>query len=368
MEQQHVAVVLVVAHVVGVHTRMINNFLIYLVIVTGRNTCLWQYQNINYMNKNFDLSTCDIFKDNDNLCYQVRTKTASFAIGFDNENKEAIFLKIVKEIQRKPKITLKELKKKIVNNDEDTVIEVLTNLEENQLLPSHIRVSHEKEDNFISSNNTLKKAKLTIIGEGKLAIKLYNLARKSQLKEVDLLNSNNELKLELTIKQSDFIIVDANNWTPYQIELINKIALKYNKPWLHVGGIEGDSLKIGPLFYGQSTGCYNCLISRIKSNNEHPTFLHSYENYLRENKISSQEDIIPNAELFMNIIANIALVETMKFIIEWSLPTSWRTVLNINIFNMSFAKHRLLKKPYCEICNPKLEYNTSPWLETITLK
>ena len=87
------------------------------------------------MNKNFDLSTCDIFKDNDNLCYQVRTKTASFAIGFDNENKEAIFLKIVKEIQRKPKITLKELKKKIVNNDEDTVIEVLTNLEENQLLP-----------------------------------------------------------------------------------------------------------------------------------------------------------------------------------------------------------------------------------------
>jgi bacteriocin biosynthesis cyclodehydratase domain-containing protein len=122
------------------------------------------------------------------------------------------------------------------------------------------------------------------------------------------------------------------------------------------------------LFYGKETGCYNCLISRIKSNHAHPTFLNSYEDYLRSNRKSSKPDITPNSTIIYNIIANLTLLEVMKFIELWSLPVTWRSVININITNLNSTKHNLLKKPFCEVCKPELLYNPSPWLEAITLK
>lgn len=164
------------------------------------------------------------------------------------------------------------------------------------------------------------------------------------------------------------IILDATHWSPSDVEEINILALKHKKPWLYVGGIEEMSLKIGPLFYGDNTGCYNCLISRILSNHEYPEFLISYQNYLKKNNKSSKKDIIPEEELHLNILSNYALLEIKKFFLEWVLPTTWRTVVKIEIGNFNVSKHKLLKKPFCEVCNPQLEYNPSPWLEAITLK
>jgi bacteriocin biosynthesis cyclodehydratase domain-containing protein len=160
----------------------------------------------------------------------------------------------------------------------------------------------------------------------------------------------------------------ANDWAPYYIEKINLYALKYNKPWLYIGGIEEISIKIGPLFYGKETGCYNCLISRIKSNHEYPEHLQSYETFLRENKIASKPDIVPNVNIIYSIIASLTMLEVMRFIEEWSLPVTWRTLIVLNIFDYDLSKHTLLKMPFCEACKPKLEYNPAPWLEEITLK
>ncbi|KGT08330.1 hypothetical protein NV63_16435 [Elizabethkingia anophelis] len=57
-----------------------------------------------------------------------------------------------------------------------------------------------------------------------------------------------------------------------------------------------------------------------------------------------------------------------KFFIEWALPMTWRAVVKIELGDFSISRHKLLKKPFCEICNPQLDYNPSPWLEAITLK
>ena len=51
-------------------------------------------------------------------------------------------------------------------------------------------------------------------------------------KEVKTYLFNNEIDIEKAVNKSDFIIVDANEWSPFYIELINKTALKYNKPSL----------------------------------------------------------------------------------------------------------------------------------------
>ena len=60
----------------------------------------------------------DIFKDNNLNCYQIRTKSNSFMLEFDEKEKEDIFLKIVDEINKNSEISFRELnsilKKRII--------------------------------------------------------------------------------------------------------------------------------------------------------------------------------------------------------------------------------------------------------------
>ncbi len=316
----------------------------------------------------------DVFKDDSLNCYQIRTKSNSFMLEFDDEEKENIFLKIIDEIDSNNDISLKELNSKLKKNfDKPKIMEVLFILNEYKLIPLEMSLELNKEDSnfepfYNSLNKDLADYSISIIGEGTLSDKLFNLAKNETFKDVSLKPFLREEKLEDFIKATDFLIVDASRWSPYHIEMINKIALKHQKPWLYIGGIEEMSIKIGPLFYGDQTGCYDCLISRIKSNHEYPEYLISYENYLKSNKKSSKADYFFEEDILNNIIANLALLEVKKFIMQWSVPSTWRTLLKIDIDDLELIKHSLLKKPFCETCKPKLEYNAAPWLEAITLK
>ena len=325
------------------------------------------------------LNKFDVFKDDANNCFQLRTKTDSYTLEFDDPEKEAIFLKVVDIVIKDPAITLKKLKSKLAQKyPEPQIMEVLSVLNGYELLSesmaasllsgqdvaTHAGTKNDQTDAIVDRN-------IAIIGDGGLATALLKTAKSQPFKN-SLRYSFSELadkdKIEKIVSQADFLIVDANEWSPYHIEIINECALRHTKPWLYVSGIEGVAAKIGPLFYGQETGCYNCLISRIKSNNDYPSFLVSYEHHLKENKKASKPDILPNADLVYYTIANLALLEVMKFFYQWSLPVTWKTLLSLDVTSFTMSKHALLKKPFCEVCKPSLAYNPAPWLEAVTLK
>ncbi|RZT97059.1 bacteriocin biosynthesis cyclodehydratase domain-containing protein [Ancylomarina subtilis] len=317
----------------------------------------------------------DVFKDEANNCFQLRTKSNAYALEFDDIEKEAIFLKIVKSIQGNPSISLKQIRGLFEKNTDPKVTEVLNTLNDYGFLPIPTSMElvgkNNNEQTTNSSYNALEKIDIGIIGEGPLFEILSKRANSIHFSKIEKKNYS-ELKntedIEKLIHSVDFIIVDANQWSPFHLELINKIALKNEKPWLYVGGLEEISLKIGPLFYGKETGCYNCLISRLKSNHEYPEMLTAYEGYLHERKIASKPDLFPSLEIIYGLISNLVFLEVAKFYESWSLPLTWRTVLSFDIMNYQMTQHSLLKKPFCEICKPELEYNPSPWLEAITLK
>mgnify|MGYP006091217485 CR=1 FL=1 len=312
----------------------------------------------------------DIFKDKINNCYQVRTKTQSYSIVFDNKEKEEIFMKVINEITKKPEISLKKLKARVENKEnKEKVLDVLKTLSDYGLITFNLLSDSEtKKDSYQYETKERVINSISIFGKDDLAKEIEFLAKKESFEKVYSYPFEEKLDIEAAVKKSEFIIVSANDWAPYYIEKINLYALKYNKPWLYIGGIEEISIKIGPLFYGKETGCYNCLISRIKSNHEYPEHLQSYETFLREKKIASKPDIVPNVNIIYSIIASLTMLEVMRFIEEWSLPVTWRTVIVLNIFDYDLSKHALLKIPFCEACKPKLEYNPAPWLEEITLK
>ncbi|WP_196890119.1 TOMM precursor leader peptide-binding protein [Aureivirga sp. CE67] len=327
------------------------------------------------------LEKFDIFKDTENNCFQLRTKTVSYTLDFDDPEKESIFTETVDLVQGNPRIRLASLKKKLQKKFDDAkILEVLTNLKDYQLLNYHLvsemnnqSKKDAKQDIADSQDriNPEKNIQLGIIGGSDFYELLVKQAKKNDFKKVYSANYsslNTDAAIEKIVSQSDFILVDGNQWSPYHIERINEIALKLNKPWLYIGGLENNVFKIGPLFFGKETGCYNCLASRAKSNHSYPSFLNAYENFLRENKKVGMPDSIPTVEYFHNILIQIAFLEVTKFFESWSLPATWRTYLSINPIDYSQTQHTLLKVPYCEVCKPELKYNPAPWLEAITLK
>lgn len=317
------------------------------------------------------IQNLDIFKDAGNNCYQLRSKSLLYALEFDTEEKEDLFLRIVAAIKDNPDSSLKELKQKISHqHNEAAALDLLHSLHEYNLLPTAISTELSNAAGAINNTHS-NKGVLVIAGQGAYAEQLLQAARKHPFKEV-IFAPYATLQTEESIRElvaaADFLLVDGNEWSPYHNELINSYCLKYNKPWLYTAGVEGMSLKIGPLFYGRETGCYHCLSGRIKSNHELPHYLQGYETYLRNSKMPAQPDHIPSREIVYAIAANMALLEVMKFLEDWSLPATWRTMLSLNLSSMQLVKHPLLKQPFCEVCKPQLEYNAAPWLEAITLK
>ncbi len=331
------------------------------------------------LNDVFMLQNFDVFKDENNNCFQLRTKTNSYALEFDDQERENIFLEVVAILQKDTSVSLKQLKAKLAKQySEPKVIDVLKILDEYELLSVDMSIHLQDDQNDTGEYRPSKSDKkqvsdsiLSIVGNGELAQALLQTAKSQSFKSSVLYPYNDlqhEHDIESIVNQSDFLIIDGNEWSPYHAELVNKHALKNNKPWLYVAGIEGVSMKIGPLFYGKETGCYHCLIGRIKSNHDYPLFLDSYERHLRDHKIGSKPDILPNADLMYYAIANLTLLEVMKFFQEWSLPVTWRTLLNFDAISFKITQHTLLKKPFCEVCKPSLEYHPAPWLELVTLK
>ena len=325
----------------------------------------------------------DIFKDEYNFCYQIRTKSTIFTIEFDEKEKESIFIDILDVFSKNENITYKNFVKKFNNVDKSKLIDVVQKLSELELFPLDFLIDFKENniesddikpnnnpyfDKEASENIDFSNKTITIFGddEGHLTKEVSRLIKTAGFKNRKTI-SYNKGNNNLNFEESDFIVVISDRWSPYHLEKINKRALENNIPWIYVGGITENIVTIGPLFYGKETGCYNCLISRMKSINDYPDILTEYEKFLKENKKASKPDIIPNSFFYNNIVANFVVIELFNFFIGFPIPNTWRTMLSIDIYNFDMVKHRLLKKPYCEVCKPDIHYNSAPWLEEITL-
>lgn len=315
------------------------------------------------------LANYDIFKDEDNGCYQIRSKTSTYAIVFDEEISEAIFLRIVELSSQDKRFNLQKIRKNLLGTfEEDKVLSVLNNLREAGLIPDDI---HTCTGEDLSEFRSIGDISLAIIGVGSLTKALKSVCETEKFKTISVVEytiKNFEEKILQVFNEHDFVIVDANQWSPFHLEIINDTAVKQNKPWLYISGVNESNIEIGPLFYGKETGCYNCLISRIKSNHAHPQYLTSYENYLRGLKRPSISNELHYDGIIYSLIANFAIYEVVKFIEGWALPITWQSIVTFNLYNYESTIHMLLKKPLCEVCKPNIKYNPSPWLDKITLK
>lgn len=314
------------------------------------------------------LANFDLFEDSTNGGYQIRTKTEVYSLEFEDDDKKKTFIQIATILKNNNNISYKRLLKKVKTKENSSIVmDVLQILFENGLLPYEYasEFSCSIEPDFVS---VLPETSLSVISSKSFGEKVKDISKGLEFKNVAIYSYSENIDLKKITSKSDFIIAEASEWSPYHLEMLNDLALTKNIPWLYVGGIEQLNMSVGPFFWGKETGCYECLISRLKSNDPNARYLASYEERLRKSKQKGKADSTFNRDLYENILVNFTLLEVIKILDNFGLPLTWRTKVNIDYSTLEKTSHTLLKKPFCQSCKPILQYNPSPWLESITLK
>jgi bacteriocin biosynthesis cyclodehydratase domain len=296
------------------------------------------------------------------MSYQVRTKSAVMVVEFDNKDKEGIFKDIILLSDEQQVVEANQIIKELINlnkydvSDIDSVVSQLSEYNFFDLFVDDKNISSISKENVISKD-------ILVVGDGKLSDKMKQLLVDYSFKNVFNLSYSELLEKIETISNMDFMLVDGSCFNPVALKLINKTALANNKPWLYIGGFENEWMKIGPLFYGAESGCYECLEKRKLSNSENPIYDEDYICYLSKLGISSKPDSIPLEDFQLNILANWAVIEMLRFFQEKKLIPTWKNVISLDTYKYKIYKSELLRNPYCPICRPAQKHTFSPWLD-----
>lgn len=314
------------------------------------------------------LNKYDIFKEQDKQ-YQLRTKNNVLYLDFESDEEEFVFREFVAVANSKGEyfrwdVFLAGLDENLRN----IAIDLRQTLETEGILQGFD--SEKNEYSLSPSQMKLSSCSLCILGASILVNELVNEAQSFPFREIvslEMTSDTNDSEIEAILSRASFAIVEAHRWSPYHMDLINELCLKYNIPWLYVDGIKDGSCSLGPLFWGRRLGCYRCLITRKFSNMGDLSSQISYDTFLRNMRKFSCPDMTFLELSHLKILSQLVLVETIKFIEAFAVPCTWRTIIEVNVNNLEFKKSYLLKHPFCPVCTPSLEYNPAPWLEEVSL-
>lgn len=328
-----------------------------------------------------------IFEDVNNKVFQIRTKSEIILAEFINDIEKQIFIDIVAQLDKGINFpTLADLKSRFKDEyPEENIMNVVRELQQYNLWeeapensPSYDagleeQIQFWKNSEYEGCNDYQQKienARITVIGTSRISSALGKKLDESGFRNVTMHNTvffADETEIERFVKdvleKADFFLIDAENWSPSFLDTFNKLAYDHGKPWLLIRGLSSSIGSIGPLFIGRNTGCYKCLDSRIKSNMEFLPYFFEYEKFLIRNQQESKGSAGP--VVFYDMLANIAVLETVKFISEWTLPIVYKAFLTIDMYTYDVKVHPFLKAPVCPVCHPKVDFKLAPWLEPV---
>lgn len=331
----------------------------------------------------------NVFEDKKNGVYQIRNGFEEVIVAEFNDEIDKEIFKIIIDDQRSDTpgkideligdLSTRYDKAKIYNVidqleefnllDEDNFYASYDRDLESQLCLWSLNAGNSEEPNANEMQQKIKNSKLLLIGTGvflKLIEAKSKLSGFDTLDVIDLSSNISDEDLKESIIGSDFFIFDADEWYPHYLDLVNLTAVENNKPWIIFMGVHSLKASVGPLFIGKETGCYNCLIDRIKSHMDFIPYFSEYENYLKEHKTCGKRQGSPI--VIYDMIASICVLEALKYITEWTIPILYKNFLTFDLFDLSTKLHPFLKAPVCNVCTPNVEFNSAPWLEPCTLK
>ncbi|MUM78833.1 TOMM precursor leader peptide-binding protein [Pseudodesulfovibrio sp. F-1] len=149
---------------------------------------------------------------------------------------------------------------------------------------------------------------------------------------------------------SDYMIVCLENYRPDILDRVNDFSLAYGTPytWCCLDSLSGT---VGPTVLPHETACFNCYRTRVNANADYPEELQVYEDQLMSNGNSTVFGYLPP---HIQILSGLVSLEVIKDLSGLTPPLTYNAQLEINLLNMEFALHSVLKLPRCTSCGRHL--------------
>jgi len=157
------------------------------------------------------------------------------------------------------------------------------------------------------------------------------------------------------IPDSSLLVVMTDDYLQPELSQINQKMVQAQQPWLLVKP-SGGMLWLGPIFHPGETGCWECLVQRLRGNREVETSV------LQQQKQEQGCLPVAFAGLPSTQQAAIGLITTeiakylvKQFVPESNIPTLAGKIITLDQISFIQKTHTLSQRPQCSACgNPDL--------------
>ncbi|NJP19306.1 MAG: TOMM precursor leader peptide-binding protein [Hydrococcus sp. CRU_1_1] len=153
-------------------------------------------------------------------------------------------------------------------------------------------------------------------------------------------------------KEGDLNIVIVDDYLQVELEEFNQKAIQSQRPWMLIKPT-GTRIWIGPIFYPDKTGCWECLAQRLRSNRPIETFIQKQKGISTPLPTSFAK--LPST---LQMGLNLAATEVAKWIAQGENKTLEGNLITFDTLSLQIQNHLLIKRPQCPVCG-EAEYSNS---------
>jgi ribosomal protein S12 methylthiotransferase accessory factor len=124
----------------------------------------------------------------------------------------------------------------------------------------------------------------------------------------------------------------------------NREALSSGRSWLLVKPV-GCQIWIGPVFVPHKTGCWECLVQRLRRNREAESFLQTKKGRVEPFPLPRADTPTTRA-----VAWNLAATEIARWIARGASPDLEGRILTVNVLDWKTQTHVLPRQPHCPAC------------------
>jgi ribosomal protein S12 methylthiotransferase accessory factor len=161
-----------------------------------------------------------------------------------------------------------------------------------------------------------------------------------------------EFGLPLVTEDADFTVVITDDYLHPALAEFNRQAEAQRHPWMLVRPL-GNSVWIGPVFRPGTTGCWECLAQRLRSNRMVEHFLEK----VRRQPVRAPLSQLPSVTRVALDMTALEVVRAMAVDGDSRLEGN---VLSFDMVSMESRMHKLMRRPQCHICGSPRDPNRSP--------
>lgn len=142
----------------------------------------------------------------------------------------------------------------------------------------------------------------------------------------------------------DLTVVLTDDYLQSDLGVFNQKAIQLHRPWMLVKPV-GAIAWIGPIFYPEQTGCWECLAQRLKANRPVETFIQKQKGTTAP--LITSRAVLPST---LQMGLNLAATEVFKWVVRGENKALEGNLVTFDAIALQTQNHPLVKRPQCPAC------------------